>query len=529
MKKLTALLLALLMVFTVAALSACKEKGGESSKTADESSKTEQTASPKQLFIDSLRELSAESTKLPTTGKTDFSGMQVSFKANGSVKNGISAIDLGANLNGAFDMKNESFSLDGKLNLLGDTLDVYVGTDGENTYFDLPGILEKAVRLDTSAGTDEDDDTDDGDNYSGGSVTSAGMSTLPLDILNNFPTAQFKAVADLAKESFEKHLKDEYFTESNKDITVNGKEYKNARVLTLSADNDKCVSLLTALRDEVLLSEEMYNAMKALADLTGKFEPGTYEEFVADTKEGTDESFKNLSAGLDAEIVIENGKAAAGSIDAHISFKTEEDAVNITVDAEFDTESHNAVISLDNGADNTMKLTANDTSFEFYIDMAGKRIGEIKCTRNADNVWEGELSLTPNSTDGDTAASAVAVKFAFKADENSFGFNISEISVTNEGVTITLPVQLTVSFEVSEAGITGDISFKLDLTEAGMPLSADLSAEFSVEFKDEVNVSLPESFIKSDEVDPAELLDKLTKKCPNIVAMIKSLLGGTEK
>lgn len=521
MKKLTALLLALLMVFTVAALSACKEKGGESSKTADESSKTEQTASPKQLFIDSLRELSAESTKLPTAGKTDFSGMQVSFKANGSVKNGISAIDLGADLNGAFDMKNESFSLDGKLNLLGDTLDVYIGTDGENTYFDLPGILEKAIRLSSETDPDDEGATD--------ATVSAGMSTLPLDILNNFPTAQFKAVADLAKESFEKHLKDEYFTESNKDITVNGKEYKNARVLTLSADNDKCVSLLTALRDEVLLSEEMYNAMKALADLTGKFEPGTYEEFVADTKESTDESFKNLSAGLDAEIVIENGKAAAGSIDAHISFKTEEDAVNITVDAEFDTESHNAVISLDNGADNTMKLTANDTSFEFYIDMAGKRIGEIKCTRNADNVWEGELSLTPNSTDGDTAASAVAVKFAFKADENSFGFNISEISVTNEGVTITLPVQLTVSFEVSEAGITGDISFKLDLTEAGMPLSADLSAEFSVEFKDEVNVSLPESFVKSDEVDPAELLDKLTKKCPNIVAMIKSLLGGTEK
>lgn len=521
MKKLTVLLLALLMVFTVAALSACKEKGGESSKTADESSKTEQTASPKQLFIDSLRELSAESTKLPTAGKTDFSGMQVSFKANGSVKNGISAIDLGADLNGAFDMKNESFSLDGKLNLLGDTLDVYIGTDGENTYFDLPGILEKAIRLSSETDPDDEGATD--------ATVSAGMSTLPLDILNNFPTAQFKAVADLAKESFEKHLKDEYFTESNKDITVNGKEYKNARVLTLSADNDKCVSLLTALRDEVLLSEEMYNAMKALADLTGKFEPGTYEEFVADTKESTDESFKNLSAGLDAEIVIENGKAAAGSIDAHISFKTEEDAVNITVDAEFDTESHNAVISLDNGADNTMKLTANDTSFEFYIDMAGKRIGEIKCTRNADNVWEGELSLTPNSTDGDTAASAVAVKFAFKADENSFGFNISEISVTNEGVTITLPVQLTVSFEVSEAGITGDISFKLDLTEAGMPLSADLSAEFSVEFKDEVNVSLPESFVKSDEVDPAELLDKLTKKCPNIVAMIKSLLGGTEK
>ena len=521
MKKLTALLLALLMVFTVAALSACKEKGGESSKTADESSKTEQTASPKQLFIDSLRELSAESTKLPTTGKTDFSGMQVSFKANGSVKNGISAIDLGADLNGAFDMKNESFSLDGKLNLLGDTLDVYIGTDGENTYFDLPGILEKAIRLSSETDPDDEGATD--------ATVSAGMSTLPLDILNNFPTAQFKAVADLAKESFEKHLKDEYFTESNKDITVNGKEYKNARVLTLSADNDKCVSLLTALRDEVLLSEEMYNAMKALADLTGKFEPGTYEEFVADTKESTDESFKNLSAGLDAEIVIENGKAAAGSIDAHISFKTEEDAVNITVDAEFDTESHNAVISLDNGADNTMKLTANDTSFEFYIDMAGKRIGEIKCTRNADNVWEGELSLTPNSTDGDTAASAVAVKFAFKADENSFGFNISEISVTNEGVTITLPVQLTVSFEVTEAGITGDISFKLDLTEAGMPLSADISAEFSVEFKDEVNVSLPESFIKSDEVDPAELLDKLTKKCPNIVAMIKSLLGGAEK
>lgn len=521
MKKLTALLLALLMVFTVAALSACKEKGGESSKTADESSKTEQTASPKQLFIDSLRELSAESTKLPTAGKTDFSGMQVSFKANGSVKNGISAIDLGADLNGAFDMKNESFSLDGKLNLLGDTLDVYIGTDGENTYFDLPGILEKAIRLSSETDPDDEGATD--------ATVSAGMSTLPLDILNNFPTAQFKAVADLAKESFEKHLKDEYFTESNKDITVNGKEYKNARVLTLSADNDKCVSLLTALRDEVLLSEEMYNAMKALADLTGKFEPGTYEEFVADTKESTDESFKNLSAGLDAEIVIENGKAAAGSIDAHISFKTEEDAVNITVDAEFDTESHNAVISLDNGADNTMKLTANDTSFEFYIDMAGKRIGEIKCTRNADNVWEGELSLTPNSTDGDTAASAVAVKFAFKADENSFGFNISEISVTNEGVTITLPVQLTVSFEVSEAGISGDISFKLDLTEAGMPLSADLSAEFSVEFKDEVNVSLPESFIKSDEVDPAELLDKLTKKCPNIVAMIKSLLGGAEK
>ena len=521
MKKLTALLLALLMVFTVAALSACKEKGGESSKTADESSKTEQTASPKQLFIDSLRELSAESTKLPTAGKTDFSGMQVSFKANGSVKNGISAIDLGADLNGAFDMKNESFSLDGKLNLLGDTLDVYIGTDGENTYFDLPGILEKAIRLSSETDPDDEGATD--------ATVSAGMSTLPLDILNNFPTAQFKAVADLAKESFEKHLKDEYFTESNKDITVNGKEYKNARVLTLSADNDKCVSLLTALRDEVLLSEEMYNAMKALADLTGKFEPGTYEEFVADTKESTDESFKNLSAGLDDEIVIENGKAAAGSIDARISFKTEEDAVNITVDAEFDTESHNAVISLDNGADNTMKLTANDTSFEFYIDMAGKRIGEIKCTRNADNVWEGELSLTPNSTDGDTAASAVAVKFAFKADENSFGFNISEISVTNEGVTITLPVQLTVSFEVSEAGITGDISFKLDLTEAGMPLSADLSAEFSVEFKDEVNVSLPESFVKSDEVDPAELLDKLTKKCPNIVAMIKSLLGGAEK
>lgn len=528
MKKLTALLLALLMVFTVAALSACKEKSGESSTSADESSKAEQTASPKQLFIDSLRELSAESATLPTTGKTDFSGMQVSFKANGSVKYGISAIDLGADLNGAFDMKNEAFSLDGKLNLLGDTLDVYLGTDGENTYFDLPGILEKAVRLDTSAGTDEDDDTDDGDNYSGGSVTSAGMSTLPLDILNSFPTAEFKAVYELTKQSLEKHIKDEYFTESNKDITVNGKEYKNARVLALSADRDKCVSLFTALRDEVLTSEEMYNAMKALSGLTGNFELGTYEEFVAGTKEGTDDVLKNLSANIDAEIVIENGKAAAGRIDAGISFKADEDTVNITVDAEFDPESHNIVLSLGNGADNVMNLTASDTSFEFYIDMAGKRIGEIKCTRNADNVWEGELSLTPNSTDGNSA-SAFSVKFAFKADEKSLGFSISEISVVSNGMTITLPVQLTVSFEVNGAGISGDISFKLDFKDAGMPVAIDLSAEFSVEFKDEVNVSLPESFVKSDEVDPAELLDKLTKKCPNAVAMIKSLLGGAEK
>lgn len=521
MKKLTALLLALLMVFTVAALSACKEKGGESSTPADESSKTEQTASPKQLFIDSLRELSAESTKLPLTDKAQYSGMNITLNAEGSVSSALANIALGADINGAFDMKNEAFSLDGKLNLLGDTLDVYIGTDGENTYFDLPGILEKAVRLSSETDPADEEETD--------AIVSAGMSTLPLDILNNFPTAEFKAVADLAKESFEKHIKDEYFTESNKDITVNGKEYKNARVLTLSADNDKCASLLTALRDEVLLSEEMYNAMKALADLTGNFELGTYEEFVADTKEGTDESLKNLSASLDAEIVIENGKAAAGSIDAHISFKTEEDAVNITVDAELDTESHNAVISLDNGADNTMKLTANDTSFEFYIDMAGTRIGEVKCTLNSDNVWEGELSLTPNSTDGDTGASAVAVKFAFKADENSFGFNISEISVTTSGTTITLPVQLTVSFEATETGIAGDISFKLDLTEAGMPLSAELSAEFSVEFKEEVNVSLPESFVESDELDPTELLGKLTEKCPNAIALIESLIGGEEE
>lgn len=520
MKKLTALLLALLMVFTVAALSACKEKGGESSTPADESSKTEQTASPKQLFIDSLRELSAESATLPTTGKTDFSGMQVSFKANGSVKYGISAIDLGADLNGAFDIKNEAFSLDGKLNLLGDTLDVYLGTDGENTYFDLPGILEKAIRLSSETDPADEEGTD--------ATVSAGMSTLPLDILNSFPTAEFKAVYELTKQSLEKHIKDEYFTESNKDITVNGKEYKNARVLALSADRDKCVSLFTALRDEVLTSEEMYNAMKALSGLTGNFELGTYEEFVAGTKEGTDDVLKNLSANIDAEIVIENGKAAAGRIDAGISFKADEDTVNITVDAEFDPESHNIVLSLGNGADNVMNLTASDTSFEFYIDMAGKRIGEIKCTRNADNVWEGELSLTPNSTDGNSA-SAFSVKFAFKADEKSLGFSISEISVVSNGMTITLPVQLTVSFEVNGAGISGDISFKLDFKDAGMPVAIDLSAEFSVEFKDEVNVSLPESFVKSDEVDPAELLDKLTKKCPNAVAMIKSLLGGAEK
>ena len=514
MKKLTALLLALLMVLTVAALSACKEKGGESSTPADESSKTEQTATPKQLFIDSLRELSAESTKLPLTDKAQYSGMKITLNAKGSVSSALADIALGADINGAFDMKNEAFSLDGKLNLLGDTLDVYIGTDGENTYFDLPGILEKAVRLSSETDPADEEGTD--------ATVSAGMPTLPLDILNNLPTAEFKAVADLAKESFEKHIKDEYFTESNKDITVNGKEYKNARVLTLSADNDKCASLLTALRDEVLLSEEMYNAMKALADLTGDFEPGTYEEFVASAKEDTDKDLADCSANINADVVTEDGKAIACKSNVVIDFK--ERGMSIVLDSEMDTESYNTEFSV-SGGDDKIYLKADGKNIEFYIVSDNERIGEVKCALNSDNVWEGTITIAPEGEDNDV----VSVKFAFKADENSFGFNISEISVTTEGVTITLPVQLTVSFEVTEAGIAGDISFKLDLTEAGMPLSAELSAEFSVEFKEEVNVSLPESFVESDEVDPEKLLGKLTEKCPNAIALIGSLIGGGEE
>lgn len=520
MKKLTALLLALLMVFSVAALSACKGNESDGSKTpSDESSKTTEAASAKQLFIDSLRELSAESTKLPTTDKTDFSGMQMSFNANGSVNYGEMSIDLGADINGAFDMKNNAFSVDGKLKLLGDTLDLYLGTDGENTYIDLPGILEKAIRLSSEADNDEDDDTD--------AAVSVGVSSLPLDILNNFPTAEFQAVIELAKESLEKHIKDEYFTESNKDITVNGKEYKNARVLTLSADNDKCAALLTALRDEVLLSEEMYNAMKAFADLTDIFDPGTYEEFVASAKEDTDEDLADCSANINADVIIEDGKAVACKSNVVIEIK--EPGMGVVLASEMDTESYNTEFTFSEGS-GKLYLKADGKNIEFYIVSDNERIGEVKCTLNSDNVWEGELSITPGSSDDgdDPDVSAVSVKFAFKADETGAGFNISELSVTTSGTTITLPLQLTVSFEVTETGISGDFSLKLDLTDVGMPVTIELGAEFSVEFKETVNVSLPESFVESGDIDSEALVDKILEKCPNAAALIAAIRGSEE-
>lgn len=514
MKKLTALLLALLMVFSVAALSACKGNESDGSKTpSDESSKTTEAASAKQLFIDSLRELSAESTKLPTTDKTDFSGMQMSFNANGSVNYGEMSIDLGADISGAFDMKNNAFSVDGKLKLLGDTLDLYLGTDGENTYIDLPGILEKAIRLSSEADPDEDDDTD--------ATVSVGVSSLPLDILNNFPTAEFQAVIELAKESLEKHIKDEYFTESNKDITVNGKEYKNARVLTLSADNDKCVALLTALRDEVLLSEEMYNAMKAFADLTDIFDPGTYEEFVESAKKDTDEDLADCSANINADVVIENGKAVACKSNVVIEIK--EPGMGIVLDSEMDTESYNTEFTFSEGS-GKLYLKADGKNIEFYIESDDERIGEIKCALNSDNVWEGTITISPEGEDDDT----VSVKFAFKADENSLGFNISELSVTTSGTTVTLPLQITVSFEVTETGLSGDFSLKLDLTDAGAPIAIEIGAEFSVEFKETVNVSLPESFVESDDIDSEVLVDKILEKCPNAAALIAAISGSEE-
>ncbi len=519
MKKLTALLLALLMVFSVAALSACKRNESSGSKThSGESSEITEAVSAKQLFIDSLSVFSAESTKFPTTGKTDFPGMQVSLNADGTVSTDSANIDLGADINGAFDMKNNAFSVDGKLKLLGDTLDLYLGTDGEYTYLDLPGILKKAIRLSDEADPDDDYDTDD--DYGTGATDSAGVSSLPLDILNNFPSAEFQAVIELAKESLEKHIKDEYFTESNKDITVNGKEYKNARVLTLSADNDMCAALLTALRDEVLLSEEMYNAMKALADLTGNTS-ATYEEFVANAKEDTDEDLAACEANINADVITENGKAVA--CESNVVIESKEHEMSIVIDSEMTADSHNIEFSV-NGGEDRLYLKADGKNIEFYIISDNERIGEVKCVLNSENVWEGTLTIAPEGENDDV----ISVVFSFKADETEFGFNINEISVTTGGMKITLPLQLAVSFEVTETEISGDLSIKLDLTETGLPVAIDLSAEFSVEFKKAVNVSLPESFVESDEVDPEDLLDKLTEKCPNAMSLIKAIIGNAE-
>lgn len=499
--RIIAFLTAVLMLLSMFVLASCKDDEGE----AEESKKP---LTPKEEFTQSIQ--NAMTGALIDSGAMGAIGGMVNTAQkdySSSAVINVTKLDIqGTDLTQMgkiamsmitdFDAESKSSDTKIEFELFGEKPAVQLNTQNDKIYIvDLLGVNEKPIYLDIeslmgAAG-------EEGANVSN---SLAQISALGEKLV----TAITNAITKTVEKNFDDSV---YSTETKSVSLVNGtQKIDNAKVITMTLGSEKIKSIVTDFLTEIFAVEEL----KELAS-----------EELPDISE--------ITSKLDVlkEIRIINTVVDGKSVSLRVEIDGEEDGEKDTVAFYLDFANGNCSL--------TAGVLADDGSFEkdflleaIYICGEGKESFKFSVTNRGEttdyitmngtvngNKHEGKFSFDANGN-------GASVDYIVDGDAKKGSFELKNLVILNDGQEMALPLELKLSYDISETKTAMNGSIKLNMEGVA---NIEISLESLVEYKN-VTVNAVSDYVSITDVDFESMMSSIPEKFPTIASLLNSLGSG---
>lgn len=550
-KRIIALFVAALMLLSVFAMTACEDEDESSavdssvaeSSTEEVSNEEVTPPTPKEMLVNALKNSFGESKEegseendsaIENAFAIGDSKLDIDISLNKMESEGESAIPgLPLNLKSSLllDMDSESalgfkMQADGSLTFAGETVPFDILTDGNGIYFDnFFGLTEEKFGM--------------SDVFE--MMTDMGMSSIP-------DTSDYEKLPEILGGIIEKvlssNLKDDAYTAEVKDITLEGKEYKGATVVTFTLTAENAQEIFDAVIDELianeitnklwgedlsLMKEDDYNIADDFSKLVVNVQIA--EESIVgidftldyfDYDYSYDEEILygdecNHGDDFDEDIVYDDKELLDGG---YVADNTEPEKVAYTMTFVYavtdngfkinfapsqEADSEKYVITYSLGEAGELKLSADSI------------LGEVTTTLFAvegtvtENKFDGKLTITVN---GQT----IQVVFTLEYSDTNVKLTISGIVIPMDGMSLALPINAVIDITATENKCTIAGSAKMEFTGIAFDASFSITEEITEVTIEDIN---PEDYSSMDDPDDGERLGKQFQKLyPNIYALV---------
>ena len=473
---------------------------------------------PKELFSESLinafnsEENSFISNMLNTEQKDTKSTLKLEIDklaAQGNDLTSFGKIALEGTVLADFDSKLQKTDL--SFSFMNENPTMSAVTDlntGKLFYTDLLGVNKKPILI------------EDGQQNPSGDVDLSDVSIDPEAITQ---------VIDSLTAVIEKNITETAYTAEEKTVTVDGKTFEGATVVTLNITNEMAKTIGKEFTDALLANE----AIKSMMGDDFKFEEGDVPKSVKFTNTVVDEKSIALDVAIelpdkekdesedDSEDIFEgefefnkgpeysnfsihatyidgNFKLDLGPVDANGKYFEEHGFMTVTYTLEGENEKF------------LFSLTDDGETREFL-----KIEGTYK-----DNKHEGTATIgaDPNG---------VSLKYSLTLGETTADLSVGPMTVTNMGQKQEIDLLITANADMTDKNnVKLNGSVKLNVP-GGLDVSAKYSMTSTVE---DVTVQSVTDYETIDQVDMNKLQSDLAKKYPNLYRMFaSSFMGNTDE
>lgn len=509
-KRIFAAFLAVMMMLSMFVLAGCNTNVNESS----DASSTELTN--KSLFEASIQNLFSgveeykEFTQKSGTGELNLNVDKLVFGEMdltqlGKISLTVETVTDGKNTNSKF-----------SLSAFGETIPAEMAVqDGEAYFVDFFGLNDKTIKV-------EMPEADESEGATAG--VSDAISKAPAIVEHVMKSIETVLGANIVEDDF---------SAEEKDVTVLGSEFKGAKVITLTVNDEKVAKIATELVDKLRENEDVKDLF------SDDFNKAEFAEDIKDIKglrvvnTVVDEKSVALKVYIDAmeekESDVENVEEAnAESSDAEVEKEQKTFAIDIAcVDKNFSLE-----MGYINDAnefvkdDGILSLTIKDDGSKFDVSFKITEENEVNemLTVKADitnGKYDGTVTLNGND-------SVIEINYTAKGDKSEGEFGIDGIKITKtdyegEETTQDIPLTLTASYKNEESKMTAEGTLKLTIEEA-----AEIEASFDMvsEYKD-VTVEAVTDSIPMNEFDMETAMGEFATKYPTINSFA-DMLGGSQ-
>ncbi len=540
MKKLISILLTIaLLSISALALVGCPAE----EEVQNESSVNEPT--PKELFMEGLSnafgssDSEAEQSDIFTslffnTGKDYVSQSKIDILKYKTREFNLTEYGtLSITASNSVDFESQLQEMSTVINFLGEEAPIKYLYSKDGTYFvDMFGTNEKPLFL---------------ENYDFGEE-----GTNPLDSIidkygdiSKLSEALGAHFAEATDKVLSAHAEDGVYTSETKTVTLEGKEYKDASVITFTISGGKVAQIANELVDELLAHEDID------AILGEDFDKNVYLDGFDDLKEirirntvsekktvGLDIEFESTEdpdeEDTGPELTPLSAKPLNGTAESESDASKAEDdnliTIIETINCVFDGENYYIYFG-------TMKNGAYDLIEGYYtvksVHNAETNEYEFIIKENTNTATTELLSFKGTKTDKKTEGvftfvdepSINTMKVSFEGDEKSGKIMLSEFKTSRSNSDVTYDfdanIQLVYTIEESKINLGGKLYITLDEKEIEMEANVDEV----IEFKD-VTLEKITDYMAYEDFDITQANEKLSEKYPKISGFFNSMAGG---
>lgn len=489
-----ALLLAMIMVFSAFALASCN-----TTQNDDDESEGEESSAPlttKELFAASVINTVSGGNFETLRGMNKIGDQKstIKFDINELEFQGVDILDgekANISLDVASDMDSKRAEIGLEASIFGEKPSVNMIVDTEAVYVtEMLGLVSKPIKMTyEDLGIDLDEMMAEAENV--------GEQMEKISELG-------ETIADSISKAIEANFPDDKFVEETKTVTIDGKEFSNATVISLDITSDMIKGVFDSVLTDLLANETFTSIMEEEIDkeevLEAFDEMGTisFVNTIVDKKSvGLDIVFavENKQFAIKCAFVGDNIKVHIAPSDENGELKTEEGALKFEY--------------IVDGTDETLEL---------YFDENGNKEVLLSAEGTYKNgKHDGTFSINADET--------FAFDYEFEGDMLDGKVAISNFKVTSQGDTMTIPFEIAVDYEIGKNKTS--LAFTAKGEFDGLKIDASISC---VSEMTDVSIEVPSNSQGIGDIDEDEMAgwpEKIQKKFPNIFSFIEENMGST--